>query len=134
MEVGKQRPIESMEQARDWERLFIGEIKAGRDPRIKPAATHAPADLQHVAGFLDAYFERHAKPSGIRSLSTVAGHIKVLQRYFGDLPVKALEDPDVINRFKTESITGDASRCQRFIGCWPFCVRRSIGAKHKGRA
>lgn len=33
MEVGKQRPIESMEEARDWERLFIGEVKAGRDPR-----------------------------------------------------------------------------------------------------
>ncbi len=37
MEPGKQRPIESMEEARDWARLFIGEIKAGRDPRIKPA-------------------------------------------------------------------------------------------------
>ena len=33
MEPGKQRPIQSMEEARDWERLFIGEIKAGRDPR-----------------------------------------------------------------------------------------------------
>jgi hypothetical protein len=31
MESGKQRPIQSMEEARDWERLFIGEIKAGRD-------------------------------------------------------------------------------------------------------
>ena len=28
MEPGKQRPIQSMEEARDWERLFIGEIKA----------------------------------------------------------------------------------------------------------
>ena len=27
MEPGKQRPIQSMEEARDWERLFIGEIK-----------------------------------------------------------------------------------------------------------
>ena len=25
MESGKQRPIQSMEEARDWERLFIGE-------------------------------------------------------------------------------------------------------------
>jgi hypothetical protein len=31
MDVGKQRSIQSMEEARDWERLFIGEIKAGRD-------------------------------------------------------------------------------------------------------
>jgi integrase len=31
MEQGKQRPIQSMEECRDWERLFIGEIKAGRE-------------------------------------------------------------------------------------------------------
>lgn len=28
MEPGKQREIQSMEEARDWERLFIGEIKS----------------------------------------------------------------------------------------------------------
>ena len=32
MEPGKQRPIQSMEEARDWERLFIGEIKADGPP------------------------------------------------------------------------------------------------------
>ena len=41
MEPGKQRPIQSMEEARDWERLFIGEIKAGRDPRRPPSRTIA---------------------------------------------------------------------------------------------
>jgi hypothetical protein len=30
MDPGKQRPIQSMEEARQWERLFIGEIQAGR--------------------------------------------------------------------------------------------------------
>jgi integrase/recombinase XerD len=103
IESGKQRPIESMEEARDWERLFIGEIKAGRDPRIKPARKELATDLQHVAGFLDAYFERHLKPAGIRSLDTASGRIKVLKQYFGDLSVKALEEPAVVNRFKTES-------------------------------
>lgn len=103
MQPGKQRPIDSMEQARDWERVFIGEVKAGRDPRIRPAVKQAPADLQYVAGFLDAYLERHLRPTGIRSLDTAAGRIKVLKKYFGDLPVKALEEPEIINRFKTES-------------------------------
>jgi hypothetical protein len=102
-ELGKQRPIESMEEARDWERLFIGEIKAGRDPRIKPARKEAPANLQTVAGFLDAYFDRHLRPAGIRSLDTAAGRIKVLKRHMGELAVKALEEPALINRFKTES-------------------------------
>jgi len=103
MDPGKQRPVESMEEARDWERLFVGEIKAGRDPRVKPVATQQAADLQHVAGFLDAYLERHLTPAGIRSLDTAAGRIRVLKKYFGELPVKALEHADVINRFKTES-------------------------------
>ena len=63
MEVGKQRPIESFEEARDWERLF-GEIKAGRDPRPKPTIKRtAAADPQLVAGFLDLYFERQVKPA-----------------------------------------------------------------------
>jgi integrase len=57
----------------------------------------------HVSGFLDAYFETHLKPAGIRRLDTAAGRLKVLERYFGDLPVKALEEPAVINRFKAES-------------------------------
>jgi hypothetical protein len=39
MSPGKQRPIESMEEARDWERLFIDEVKAGRDPRRPSSRT-----------------------------------------------------------------------------------------------
>lgn len=133
MEPGKQRPIGSMEEARDWERLFVGEIKSGRDPRIRPAPKQPVTDLRHVTGFLDAYFERHAKPSGIRSLSTVAGHIKVLKQYFGELPIKALEEPDVINRFKTGSDYARRVEMATLHRCWPFCVRRSIGAKRRGR-
>jgi integrase/recombinase XerD len=103
MDPGKQRPVESMEEARDWERLFIGDIKAGRDPRVKPVAKQQPADLQHVAGFLDAYLERHLTPAGIRSLDTAAGRIRVLKKYLGELPLRALEQADVINRFKSDS-------------------------------
>ena len=103
MEPGKQRPIESLEEARDWARLFIGEIKAGRDPRVKPVRKERAPDIKHVTGFLDAYFESHLKPAGIRSLDTAGGRLKVLKRYFGDLPVKSLEEPAVINRFKAES-------------------------------
>jgi site-specific recombinase XerD len=88
---------------RDWERLFVGEIKAGRDPRIKPARQDTSTDLQSVAGFLDAYFERHLRPAGIRSLDTAARRIRVLKLHFCDLAVKTLEEPAIINRFKTES-------------------------------
>src|SRR5436190_15886514 len=37
MEPGRQRPIQSMEEARDWERRFIGEVKAGLDPQRPPS-------------------------------------------------------------------------------------------------
>src|SRR3989442_13149670 len=103
MEPNKQRPVQSMEEVRDWERLFVGEIKAGRDPRLEPARKEKAPDIMHVSGFLDAYFETHLKPAGIRSLDTAAGRLKVLKRYLGDLLVKALEEPAVINRFKAES-------------------------------
>ena len=57
MEPGKQRPIQSMEEARDWERLFIGEIKAGRDPgRPSARAMHAGSELRDVSAFLAAYW------------------------------------------------------------------------------
>ena len=104
MEVGKQRPIESMEEARDWERLFIGEIKAGRDPR-RPRTPRKPTDVapKDVASFLEAYVERCAKPAGLKSEKSLCSRIAVLKKHLGDLPLDSLEEPDDINRFKTDS-------------------------------
>ena len=133
MEASKQRPVQSMEEVRDWERLFVGEIKAGRDPRIKPARKETSTDLQNVTGFLDAYLERHLRPAGIRSLDTAAGRIKVLKQHLGDLPVKALEEPAIINRFKTESEYRAGSRSPRCTRCWRSCARPSAGARRRRR-
>jgi hypothetical protein len=53
-----------MEEARDWERLFIGEVKAGRNPRRPSARTmQAGCELRDVSTFLDAYIERYVKPA-----------------------------------------------------------------------
>lgn len=104
MEAGKQRPIQSMEEARDWERLFIGEIKAGRDPRrASTRSSRIGTNLTDVSAFLDAYVERCVKPAGLRSISAVRSRIGVLKQHLGDLPLAALEEPDDINRFKTDS-------------------------------
>jgi integrase len=104
MEPGKQRAIQSMEEARDWERLFIGEVKAGRDPR-RPASRsiQVASHLVDVAGFLEAYWERCVKPAGLRSLGTARSQITILKEHLGHLPLTALEEPDEINRFKSES-------------------------------
>src|SRR5262245_511699 len=104
MDPGKQRPIQSMEEARDWERLFIGEVKAGRDPR-RPRTPRKPTDVapKDVSSFLDAYVERCAKPAGLKSEKSLCSRVAVLKKHLGDLPLDSLEEPDDINRFKTES-------------------------------
>jgi hypothetical protein len=104
MDSGKQRPIQSMEEARDWERLFIGEIKAGRDPRRLPSrSVHVSTEIGDVATFLDAYLERYVKPAGLRSIDAVCSGIGILKQYLGHLPLSAVEEPDDINPFKTDS-------------------------------
>src|SRR5436309_2809728 len=104
MEPGKQRPIQSMEEARDWERLFVGEVRAGRDPsRPSSRTVQTSTQLDDVAAFLDAYWERCVKPAGLRSLGSVRSQLSVLKQHLGHLPLSSLEEPDEINRFKTES-------------------------------
>jgi integrase len=104
MEPGRQRPIQSIEEARDWERLFIGEVKAGRDPSRPPSrSTQTATPLGDVAAFLDAYWERCVKPAGLRSLGSVRSQISVLKQHLGHLQLAAIEEPDEINRFKTDS-------------------------------
>lgn len=56
-----------------------------------------------VSAFLDAYYERCAKPAGLRSLATVESQLRRLKEQPGHLPLDALEDPDEINRFKASS-------------------------------
>src|SRR3954465_8376380 len=104
MEPGKQHPIQSMEEARDWERVFIGEVKAGRDPSRTPTrSTQVNTDITTVSAFLDAYLERCVKPAGLRSIGSVRSQIAVLKEHLGNLSLSGLEDPDEINRFKTDS-------------------------------
>ena len=102
--AGKQRPIESIEEARQWERLFIGEIQAGRDPR-RPRKRRTATDTtpKSVSAFLDAYMDRCVKPAGLRSIPSVQSRVAALKQYLGELPLDALEEPDEINGFKTES-------------------------------
>jgi hypothetical protein len=93
-----------MEEARDWERLFIGEIRAGRDPARRPTrAIHVNTQLGDVSAFLDAYLERYVKPAGLRSIDAIGSRIGVLKQHLGHLPLLALEEPDDINQFKTDS-------------------------------
>ena len=109
MGPGKQRPIQSMEEARDWERVFIGEVKAGSDPSRTPtrSTTQVNSQITTVAAFLDAYLERCVKPAGLRSIGSVRSQIAVLKAHLGHIALSGLEDPDEINRFKTGEYAED---------------------------
>ena len=104
MDPNKQRPIQSLEEARDWERVFIGEIKAGRDPR-RPRAVQKSSDTppKDITGFLDVYVERCVKPAALKSINSIGSRIAVLKEHLGELPLDALEEPGEINRFKSQS-------------------------------
>jgi integrase len=59
--------------------------------------------LGDVGGFLDAYWDNCVKPASLRSVGTARSQLGVLKEHFGHLPLVALEEPDEINRFKTDS-------------------------------
>ena len=102
-----------MEEARDWERLFIGEIKAGRDPR-RPRAPQKSIDAapKDVAAFLTRTRTLRQTGRAEKHRTRSCSRIAVLKRHLGDLPLDALEEPDDINRFKTESDYAEERRAR----------------------
>jgi integrase len=97
---GATEPITSKQTAEHvWEPKFVGEIAAGRDPRItltKPVATEPLT----VREFLDRYYTGYVEAEGLRSAATVRGRLDAVKRIIGDLPVSVLEKSTEILRFK----------------------------------
>ncbi len=79
----------------------MGEIMAGRNPRIAPTAPDTTSVLT-VAEFLDRYQTTYVEAEGLKSADTVLGHMKALKASLGSLLVTALEKPADISRFKAE--------------------------------
>jgi integrase len=75
-------------------------------PRSSTTANAAEGDrcrTERRREFSHAYVERCAKPAGLKSEKSLRSRVAVLKKYLGDLPLDSLEDPDDINRFKTDS-------------------------------
>ena len=85
-----------------WEPKFLGEIIAGRDPRIPPGKPRAAEGALSVSTFLDQYYTNYVEAEGLKSADTIRGHIKALKASLGELPVTVLEKPAEISRFKAE--------------------------------
>ena len=47
--------------------------------------------------------ERCVKPASLKSVKAVRSRIAKLKQHLGELPLDGIEEPDEINRFKTES-------------------------------
>ena len=99
---GATEPITSKQTAeRVWEPKFLGEIVAGRDPRVPPTTQQAAAGLT-VAEFLDRYYTRYVEAEGLRSSGSIHARLKAVKRTLGYLPITALEKPSEILRFRAE--------------------------------
>ena len=77
---GATEPITSKQTAeRVWEPKFLGEIMAGRDPRVPPTKPKQETEaVLTVATFLDQYFTNYVEAEGLKSTDTIGGHIKAL--------------------------------------------------------
>ena len=107
---GATEPITSKQTAeRVWEPKFLGEIMAGRDPRVPPTKPKQETEaVLTVATFLDQYFTNYVEAEGLKSTDTIGGHIEALKASLGELPVTALEKPADIARFKAAYRHGHA--------------------------
>lgn len=117
---GATEPVTSKQTAeRVWEPKFLGEIIAGRDPRVppEPPTEEAATAVLTIAEFLDRYFTNYVEAEGMRSVATVRGHIKAVKASIGELPVTALEKPGDILRFKAEYREGrEVATVNRVLG------------------
>jgi integrase len=115
---GATEPVSSKQTAeRVWEPKFLGEIMAGRDPRVVAVKEPASADVVTVSEFLDRYFRDYVEAEGLKSARTVSGHVKSLKASLGDLPVAALEKPVEIMRFKVAFREGhEVATVNRVLG------------------
>lgn len=97
---GATAPITSKQTAEKvWEPKFLGEIFAGRDPKVPPTMPKLAVGLT-VADFLDRYYTNYVEAEGLRSAGSIHGRLKAVKACLGDLPVTALEKASEILRFK----------------------------------
>lgn len=106
---GAKEPVTSKQVAeRVWEPLFIAEITAGRDPRVRPEGPKAAPAVLSVAELLDRYMADYVLAEGLRDPVTIGGRLKAVKAVIGRLPATALEKPPAIQRFKASYRQGRA--------------------------
>jgi hypothetical protein len=128
MEVSRQRPVQSMEEVRDWERLFVGEIKAGRDPRIRPACKEEPAIINRFK--TESEYSRKVE---ISTLHKVLAILRAAIRW-GQAQTPPLIDKSPFSplRRPAEHQSRNRSRSADFTRGREAAPRRGAGHEHVG--
>jgi integrase len=114
---GATEPVTSKQTAeRVWEPKFLGDIISGLNPRVPRRTSEAATELT-VAQFLDCYWTNYVEAEGLRSASTIQGHLKALKASLGHQPVTVLEKPAETLRFKAEYRHGhEVATVNRVLG------------------
>jgi integrase len=93
------RSINTRTCAEAWEPRFLGEVQAGRDPRVPP---NAPTDAMTVLQLIADYRSRYVEVEPLRSRHSIHSSLNVIARFFGSLPVRVLQSPASIEDFKKQ--------------------------------
>ena len=83
-----------------WEPKFLGEIIAGKDPRVSPEQKGRRGATKTVADLFDLYRTRYIEVEPLKSRASAQSQLKILAAELGRLPTTALERPDAIEDFK----------------------------------
>src|SRR6476469_5945095 len=84
---GATEPIASKQTAeRIWQPKFLGEIAAGRDPRVAPLKPRIAPELT-VGEFLDRYYTAYVEAEALRSAGSIKSRLKAVTQVLGELPV-----------------------------------------------
>jgi hypothetical protein len=76
---GAKEPVTVKQTAETlWEPRFLGEIIAGRDPKVPPDVPKPAVGLT-VGDFLDRYFETYIEAEGLRHPVTVKSRLKAIK-------------------------------------------------------
>jgi integrase len=108
-------PVRSKQEAKDWERQFISEVKAGRDPKRSPQAEAPPERVATVGDLLRLYRSRYVDVERLKSHAGIVSQLNVLEAQLGHLPTTVLEHPMAIEDFKARYASRAIATTNRYL-------------------
>ena len=125
-------PVTSKEECKKvWEPKFRDEIAKGRDPRLP----EAPTTVMTVAQFVPDYIQRHCEAQQL-NMDSLKQRLDRITSRFGDRPLSDLEQPTVIEDFKSELMAANLANAtvNRYLAQLRHMTNWAIGRGHISRS